>query len=308
MIGSLSIVIETQTQALATDAAVAANLRETLAQARALSNVDVEVLLVSDGALDDVPEGARNVVAPGARYYALKNAGFRAARGEIVLFNDSDTLLAPGYLEALRRAADHGPEDWAFGGRTVYGGDGVLTRINTVFSFGHLHTATGHDWGNRPVMSHNVAVRRAQAPAEPFGPSVGRVGGDAYLTEHYRLRGRPVRVVPGMRLAHHDISGSLRLILERHLRDLLWDVTSEPELRPWRRTGLAALARAALSPVWRGRQLWRHGRAVGLSAAEHVVGAAVIAAYAELDLLSLVVLETVPAARRAWLRYQNGSV
>jgi hypothetical protein len=307
---SLSVVIETQTVALSSDREASENIEETLVQARELTlgpnKVEVEILLVTDAALCSVPRGTRNVVIPRARYYALKNGGFAAARGDVVLFNDADTRIAPGYLAALRRAVDNFTDDWAFAGRSVYGGASALARLNTTFSFGHLHSAQEHDFGNRSVMSHNVAIRRAQAPLQPFGPGEGRVGGDDYLTRWYRQQRHPVRFVPEMVISHHDISTSLPLIMERHLRDLMWNIRSERELLLWSKTGLKALAWAGMSPLWRGRQLLRHGPGVGLRVSDYALAALILPAYASLDVMAMLAVEALPQARRAWLDYQNG--
>jgi rSAM/selenodomain-associated transferase 2 len=73
-----------------------------------------EVILADGGSADAIAEvadatGARLVTAPRGRGTQLA-AGARAARGEWLLFLHADTVLAPGWADAVRRHIAGGPE------------------------------------------------------------------------------------------------------------------------------------------------------------------------------------------------------
>ena len=96
-------------------------LGELGAQVSALS-LETEVIIVHDPleagpadmervrascALRAGPTLSIDVLAvPGARYYALKNAGTRAARGALVLHTDSDVVIEPGFVANMVASFD----------------------------------------------------------------------------------------------------------------------------------------------------------------------------------------------------------
>jgi glycosyltransferase involved in cell wall biosynthesis len=68
---------------------------------RAGAGADIERLIAASG-LDRVPRVTVSLhPAPGLRYYQLKNEGAKLARGEIVVFCDSDVTPEPGWLGSL---------------------------------------------------------------------------------------------------------------------------------------------------------------------------------------------------------------
>ncbi|MDR1414873.1 MAG: glycosyltransferase [Odoribacteraceae bacterium] len=85
---------------------------------------DYEIIVVDDGSTDDLREqlGHRSTALP-LRYIhqqhagpgAARNRGMREARGEFLIFVDSDCILPPGWLAAIARGVDAGQLD-AFGG------------------------------------------------------------------------------------------------------------------------------------------------------------------------------------------------
>jgi cellulose synthase/poly-beta-1,6-N-acetylglucosamine synthase-like glycosyltransferase len=85
---------------------------------------DAEAIVVDNGSHDRTAElavatGARVVreERPGAA--AARNAGVRAARGELVAFLDSDCIPRPGWLDCLAGALRDVPSIGAVGGRIV---------------------------------------------------------------------------------------------------------------------------------------------------------------------------------------------
>ncbi|MBI3462441.1 MAG: glycosyltransferase [Planctomycetes bacterium] len=115
-------------------------LRQVFASARALGE-PFEVIVVDDASTDRTAEVARSHGASVRRVSyrniaAVRNAGARAAGGNILVFLDADTLLPQATLRALLRALRHGAA--AGGARVAFdGGIGlvpqVLLRVFSVF-------------------------------------------------------------------------------------------------------------------------------------------------------------------------------
>jgi glycosyltransferase involved in cell wall biosynthesis len=80
--------------------------------ARALGE-PFEVVVVDDASTDRTPQiarehGARLVQVKARQIAAARNAGARAAQGEVLVFVDADTLVPPEVLRGVRRALDAG--------------------------------------------------------------------------------------------------------------------------------------------------------------------------------------------------------
>src|SRR3990172_1590472 len=113
----LSIVVEWENVRLADSGRAREMLRRVGRQAAELPadlpSGPVELIVLHDDELDAVSVGSfveealgpvhphvelRVVPTPGGGYYALKNAGARLARGDIVVFLDSDVIPEDGWL------------------------------------------------------------------------------------------------------------------------------------------------------------------------------------------------------------------
>jgi hypothetical protein len=299
----LSIVIEMTTRKLAPDDRVLENIRETIAQASVRSAEDSEVLLVTARPWR-AAVNCRVVEVPGAGYYALKNAGFAHARGEVVLFLDADCRICPGYVErVIDRFAD--PKVWCVTGRTQYAGKGILARINTTLSFGYLHDTNATTSSPYAALAHNTAVLECHAPPVPFGPWCGRVGGDGFLTSWYRDRHHVPLLDRDLIVLHEDPSWSPIKLMERHLRECFQHVSSPAELVPTSSAGRQAV-RAAFG-AWRRRRrkLRRYGPSVGLTSRELWAAEGVLIVYWIIDLLAVAAVFLPPLGAR-WMRYQTG--
>jgi hypothetical protein len=301
----VSVVIENQTAILSSEPRVAENVREACRQVAELPAPGGEVLMVSSTSVEDLPEGVRCVVLPGKAYYGLKNAGMREARGGIVIFTDADCRMGPGYVERVLEVFREDAGLACVAGRSYYDGTGFLATLNTALSFGYLHNPEARDTEPYGVLAHNVAVRASVAAAAPFGPFAGRVGGDRWLTDWYKAKGTTVRLERRMVIYHEDPSYSLKLRMDRQLRELLCSVEGTGALWPWRAGTWVALGKAVLSPAWRLRKLLRYGRHVGMGPLDIVMSLPVLGLYALADVTGVLTMMVAPGLGRRWLRYQN---
>jgi mycofactocin glycosyltransferase len=127
----------------------------------------LEVVVVDDGSARPpaVPHGVRLLRLPASLGPAgARNAGARAARGDLLAFVDSDCLADPGWLEALvPELAD--PEVGAVGGRVLAASErSWLERYEAVRSPLDLGPSRAAAGPGRPVsylVTANLVVRRA---------------------------------------------------------------------------------------------------------------------------------------------------
>lgn len=301
----LTLVLEATTGDITGACDVRRNLDEWLREAETVRPRRTEILLVAPAAPRALTAlasatGVRLLELTGAGYYALKNAGANDARGAIVLFSDLDCRPVPGYALALLDAFSD-PAVGGVAGRSFYDGDGLLTRINSANSFGDLHRGP-RVFERGFALAHNVAVRRDLYERDPWGPFVGRIGGDSYFTRHVRASGRRLVLEERLLIRHEDLSWQPRGLVERHLRDTF--VPLDYGTLRQRFSGPFVLACALLlRPALRMRRVLRAGPRLGLRLVHAPVVLAVEAAYWIFDLALTLIVLGVPRLRRRWLDF-----
>lgn len=237
---------------------------------------DWEVIVVQNNCSDDtaimlaefqsrLPLRALSESRPGVNH--ARNAAIEAARGEIIVFTDDDTLPAAGWLEAYVSAFDAAPNAAVFGGpiapqftsqpppwirdalpllTSAFGGIEARERgvelNSTFFPFGA-----------------NMAFRTAALRTRPFDPTLGprgktRINGsEKELILHLLANGHAGRWVEDARVEHCIQPKQMTIEFLR------WYWTGEG----------AAMAAAPLDPaekmLWgRPRWLWREAIAAEL--------------------------------------------
>jgi glycosyltransferase involved in cell wall biosynthesis len=287
------------------------SIREWVRQADA-SNARCEIIIVSSddcSVLEQLTSGqtqVRTACAAGASYYALKNTGANLAVGEIVYFTDSDCRPGNNIIESIIEAFKDSPSQ-CVAGRSFYDGDDLLSRINTTLSFGYLHQG-GKILNESCALAHNVAIRRSSYAEDPFGPFNGRVGGDAYLTNHYRTMG-PVPLARDIMVYHENPTFNLRGMLDRHLREIFDALKRYRKNDKWPGTvsGLAYVLKILWKrPKQKFRTLKKYGRSLEVKTAHYPVAFVQLALYQLIDSIVVMLVFLPPRIREKWIAYQFG--
>src|SRR5436309_1709203 len=223
-----SVVIPTRNRR----ATLAALLERVAPQAKAAA---AEVVVVDNGSTDDTPELLRPLEAqgqlrvvreptPGAT--RARNAGARAARGDVLAFVDDDALPADGWLAALlvpfanpRVAAAGGRVSLRFAGALPGWWDATLATYLAAYDLGPEPADLGaRPWYDSP-RGLNLAVRRDALLAVGgfnlrLGPRAGRpsVGEESDLCFRLLARGHEIRYVPGAVVGVDDGSTDRRTL------------------------------------------------------------------------------------------------
>jgi len=152
-------------------------LRRTLAHlaAQAFPREQYEVVVADDGSTDGTaemirslrfPTGLRHVVHAHAGASAVRNLGWREARGRIVLFVDSDFWAEPGLLAAHHRHYPPGAARVAVQGATVIHPDSLVTPFMRVKKVSpDLTVRSRHRMSPYHVVSRNFSMLKTDIAA-----------------------------------------------------------------------------------------------------------------------------------------------
>lgn len=168
---------------------MAALERQTFRDFEILIVIDDEVSAATADALRQRYPHARHVHARAANYFAHKNAGARAANGEIVVQLDSDCEPDAHWLHVISERFEPGIA--AIAGRTRYSGESLAARTFTVPDFANVISTYGDAASGFNL--NNVAFRRDVIVTHPFDERIRRNGG-CYLAYH-QMRREGLRVV-----------------------------------------------------------------------------------------------------------------
>lgn len=227
-----------------------------------LAEAPVELLLCADpvevdvGALavevDDALAHAssalseRVVEVPGGGYYELKNAGAREARGDVVVFLDSDVIPEPGWLSALVEPLSD-PEVDVVAGNSYIEPSGLYGKTFALAWFFPLRSEKAFSRPTFTFWANNVAFRRAVAERFPF-PAIEGAPRCACWRLAHDLAEHGVRVVltTSAQVSHPPPNGLWRFLTRAiaHGRDRVL----EARVYGSRRTA---------SPVGTAERLWR---------------------------------------------------
>ena len=258
-------------------------------QLRALAAQDyegeIEVLLVDNGSTDGTPELARRLGAellPALRVIdaserpgpsVARNAGWRAASGELVLFCDADDVADPGWVRTMVAALE---------AAAVVGGRLEVESLNDPRTLAwrsppaqtHLPRAEGY---LTFAMGSNMGIRAdVLRKLGGFNEDLDRSGEEPDLCWRAQLAGEALVFAPDA-VVHYRLRSGLRPLLRQHRHWGLGSVdlfcrfrahgmprsSTAGAARHWGRLVLGAPVRLA-SPsgrgVWASRVAYRWGR------------------------------------------------
>ena len=117
--------------------------------ADAIAAVGYEVIVVDDASDDETPERLRGVVGVNVvrldqnkGFLGAVNCGIDAARGRFIVLLNNDTLVQPGWLDALVRVAERDDMVGVVGAKLVYP-DGRLQEAGGII----FRDGSGHNYG-----------------------------------------------------------------------------------------------------------------------------------------------------------------
>lgn len=128
------------------------------------------------------------VAAPGSRYYEQKNLGAKLARGEVLLFLDSDVVPDEGWLQGLLIALDN-PDVCIVGGETYHAMDTLYDKLFAAFWVFAPKPPMRGLYRYKNFYANNLAVRREFFLAHPFPDAAAYRGQCAQLAKSLRDQG-----------------------------------------------------------------------------------------------------------------------
>jgi cellulose synthase/poly-beta-1,6-N-acetylglucosamine synthase-like glycosyltransferase len=172
----------------------------------------VEVLVVLDEAnrhekpaLERQWPAVEIVIASQSNYFAAKNAGSAASRGDIVALLDADCVPDAGWLRSL--VDGFTSQAAVVAGRTRYAGRTATARTFSVSDFANVVASPDGDATGFNL--NNVAFRRDVIIAHPLDARVRRNGGCYLLYHTLKAQGTRIAYEPRAVVAHGlDVGGT----------------------------------------------------------------------------------------------------
>lgn len=216
----------------------------------------------------------RYIPEPRLGLHYVRNAGVRAARGDLLVFTDDDATFDPGWLEAYANVFAAHPEMVAAGGpvRPVWEvppPQWLLDYIGDAKSFGVLSLMEPYQEFHLGLDSYffgvNMAVRHSVFGWAGFHPDQFETriigDGESGLNSDIVKRGGMVGYVPDAIVYHHIPPERMTI---SYLRKWAWHLGGSQMYERWwkRQRRLYALVREGLGIVRRYRREWLKDRFV----------------------------------------------
>lgn len=142
------------------------------------------------------------VPTPGLRYYALKNEGTRRARGDVLLFVDSDVIPEPAWLERLLGSL-RDPEVEVVAGNTYVDRDTFYAKTFALGWYFPARLPDGPVIEATPPCVNTIAIRRHVVEKYPFPEDPGLYMAQTTVWgQLLRDRGVRTHLNPSARVAH----------------------------------------------------------------------------------------------------------
>src|SRR4051812_3132955 len=208
-----------------------------------ISTADVERTL-DEAAVRALAPGLEITVlpVPGARYYALKNAGSRAARGAVVLQTDADVVIEPDFVAAVVKAFERPEVQVVTGNTYIHPCDTMLDRAVALFWHFPLRSEETTPRPGTIINANSVAARREIFLQFPFPIDRRLRGACQDFGADVRAAGHVTWQDPAIRWGHPKPGGWLGMA-----RRALWQGHDRCWERRWRNEPMAGPVRAARS-------------------------------------------------------------
>jgi glycosyltransferase involved in cell wall biosynthesis len=206
---------------------------------------DYEIVVVDDDSTDDTADLARRLDArvvqiSRRQIAAARNSGARAAHGEILIFVDADTHIAPEHVSGVLTALE---EDCAGGGaRVLVGGKvprwgRIFVRVFGTVYFGLNLGAGSFLFTTRENFQTIGGFDEQYFAAEEifFSMALKKLGHFVLLPTPVITSGRKLRIYSPGKILHRSLAiifGGRRAVTSRRLLDLWYGGEREPDLRP----------------------------------------------------------------------------